>query len=123
MPSRRVTLTALSLMRGSSSWGDYFTYWASSNASPEAFDGTVSGFFYRTESRRSESKQTLALTFVSVDAPKDAAAFGSDLTASCVYVERQIQAAAEIQPGVSAYTWDISRPELAPTSLVTLEDR
>jgi uncharacterized protein (TIGR04255 family) len=58
---------------------EYFTYWGASSALPEPFDGEISGFFYRIGGNRSLRPETLTLTFGSVDAPKDSAAFILDI--------------------------------------------
>jgi uncharacterized protein (TIGR04255 family) len=58
---------------------EYFTYWGASSALPEPFDGDLNGFFYRTGGKRTSRPETLTLTFASVDAPKDSAAFVLDI--------------------------------------------
>jgi uncharacterized protein (TIGR04255 family) len=59
--------------------GDYFLYWGTESVLPEPFDGKISGFFYRTTATQTSRSDTLALTFASIDAPKDSSAFLLDI--------------------------------------------
>lgn len=59
--------------------GEYFLYWGTESVLPEPFDGNISGFFYRTTAKRQTQAETLALTFASIDAPKDSSAFILDI--------------------------------------------
>jgi uncharacterized protein (TIGR04255 family) len=61
---------------------DYFTYWGASSALPEPFDGDIAGFFYRIGGKRASQPEILSLTFGSIDAPKDSAAFVLDIDLS-----------------------------------------
>lgn len=58
---------------------EYFKYWGASSALPEPFDGDIGGFFYRIAGKRTSRPENLTLTFASVDAPKDSAAFMLDI--------------------------------------------
>lgn len=58
---------------------DYFTYWGASSSLPEPFEGDIAGFFYRIGGKRTSHPETLSLTFGSIDAPKDSAAFILDI--------------------------------------------
>jgi uncharacterized protein (TIGR04255 family) len=58
---------------------EYFEYWNSANLLPSSFDGTVTGFFYRTAAKQTSSPLNLTLNFGSVEAPKDTAAFVLDI--------------------------------------------
>jgi uncharacterized protein (TIGR04255 family) len=58
---------------------DYFTYWGAASVLPEPFDGEIGGFFYRIGGKRASRPETLSLTFGSIDAPKDSAAFILDI--------------------------------------------
>lgn len=58
---------------------DYFTHWGAASALPEPFEGDIGGFFYRITGQRGSYPDFLFLTFASVDAPKDTAAFILDI--------------------------------------------
>lgn len=58
---------------------DYFTYWGATSTLPEPFDGEIAGFFYRIGGKRASRPEILSLTFGSIDAPKDSAAFILDI--------------------------------------------
>jgi uncharacterized protein (TIGR04255 family) len=58
---------------------DYFNYLNTTEALPPSFEGTVTGFFYRTAATHSSSPLNLTLNFGSVVAPKDTAAFVLDI--------------------------------------------
>lgn len=58
---------------------EYFSYWGATSGLPEPFDGEIAGFFYRIGGNRTSHPETLALTFGSIDAPKDSAAFLLDI--------------------------------------------
>jgi uncharacterized protein (TIGR04255 family) len=58
---------------------DYFNYVDTTQALPRGFDGTVTGFLYRTAAQQNSSPLTLTLNFGSVVAPKDTAAFVLDI--------------------------------------------
>jgi uncharacterized protein (TIGR04255 family) len=58
---------------------DYFNYWAAESALPDPFEGNITAFFYRTASKRISHPESLTLTFGSIDAPKDSAAFVLDI--------------------------------------------
>jgi uncharacterized protein (TIGR04255 family) len=58
---------------------DYFNYVDTTQALPRGFDGTVTGFFYRTAAQQRSNPLSLTLSFGSVVAPKDSAAFVLDI--------------------------------------------
>jgi uncharacterized protein (TIGR04255 family) len=57
---------------------EYFN-WNSTSQLPSSFDGTITGFFYRTAAQQTSTPLNLTLTFASVTAPKDTAAFVLDI--------------------------------------------
>lgn len=57
----------------------YFNYMSTAEALPPSFDGTITGFFYRTGAKHNSSPLDLALNFASLAAPKDTAAFLLDI--------------------------------------------
>lgn len=57
----------------------YFSYMTTADALPPTFDGTVTGFFYRTGAKHISSPLNLTLNFGSLSASKDIAAFLLDI--------------------------------------------
>jgi len=58
---------------------EYFTHWGATSALPESFEGDIAGFFYRIAGQRAGHPEVLLLTFASVEASKDTAAFVLDI--------------------------------------------
>ena len=58
---------------------EYFNYWGAENGLPSPFDGRISGFFYRTAAEHSSQPENLTLTFGTLDAPENEAAFILDM--------------------------------------------
>jgi len=58
---------------------EYFNYSATAELLPPGFDGTITGFFFRTAAKRNDRPLVLTLNLGSVVAPKDTAAFVLDI--------------------------------------------
>jgi uncharacterized protein (TIGR04255 family) len=58
---------------------DYFHYGVTAELLPPGFEGTVTGFFFRTTAKQNDRPLVLTLNFGSVVAPKDTAAFVLDI--------------------------------------------
>ncbi|HET9895197.1 MAG TPA: TIGR04255 family protein [Streptosporangiaceae bacterium] len=67
--------------------GDYFTHWGAQRDLPVGFDGTITGFFYRTAAQDRSHPLSLVLNFGSVAAEKDKSAFILDIDLTYTFAE------------------------------------
>jgi uncharacterized protein (TIGR04255 family) len=58
---------------------EFFNYWAAQNGLPPPFDGTLTGFFYRTAAQHATEPQNLTITFGTLDPGENESNFILDM--------------------------------------------
>ncbi len=72
-------INKIEVTSGNFDLNEYFNYWGTADVLPASFDGTITGFFYRTVATERSRPVTLSLNLGSLVAPKDIAAFALDI--------------------------------------------